>query len=272
VVRHNHVLRSAFAYVAAFVCHALVFVLVSSLAHSRQIPVDLVKENQRFTRFLWLNVPGPGGGGGGGGNRQPLPARPLQRRGRDQASVPSATASTPTLQPVPIPELDVADRVTIAAKPLGSTLSDLPGTLESFEVPSTASRGPGSGDGAGRGRGPGAGSGDGSGAGDGEETGFGGGVYRPGNGVTTPIPIRIERPRYTADAMRARVQGVVIVECVVRPSGMCTDIQVVRSLDPHFGLDDEAGKAAALWRFTPGTRAGRPVPVVVRIQLEFTIR
>ncbi len=234
--------------------------------------VDAVVETRPFTRFFWPTMPGPGGGGGGGGNRQPQPSRPLQRRGSDQANVPSATAATPTSPPSAAREPDVADRVTIAAKPLGSTLSDLPGTLESFEVPSSPSRGPGSGDGAGRGRGPGAGSGDGSGAGDGEETGFGGGVYRPGDGVTTPIPIRIERPRYTADAMRARVQGVVIVECVVRPSGMCTDIQVVRSLDPHFGLDDEARKAAALWRFTPGTREGKPVPVVVRIQLEFTVR
>jgi len=37
-------------------------------------------------------------------------------------------------------------------------------------------------------------------------------------------------------------------------------------------LDEEAKRAAALWRFKPGTRRGDAVPVVVRLELEFTIR
>jgi protein TonB len=57
-----------------------------------------------------------------------------------------------------------------------------------------------------------------------------------------------------------------------RRNGRCADIRVVRSLDRPFGLDDEAIRAAALWRFKPGTRFGQPVPVIVRIELEFTLR
>ncbi|HMZ30326.1 MAG TPA: biotin--[acetyl-CoA-carboxylase] ligase [Thauera aminoaromatica] len=63
------------------------------------------------------------------------------------------------------------------------------------------------------------------------------------------------KPVYTSDAMRAKVQGKVLLQCVVRPDGSATDIQILRSLDPVFGLDQEAIKAARQWRFAPGTPA-----------------
>jgi outer membrane biosynthesis protein TonB len=49
-------------------------------------------------------------------------------------------------------------------------------------------------------------------------------------------------------------------------------VKVVRSLDPIFGLDQEAIKAARNWRFTPGMRLGEPVPVIITIELSFTLR
>ena len=108
--------------------------------------------------------------------------------------------------------------------------------------------------------------------GPGDGGGTGGGTYRPGNGVTTPVPLNEVKPQYTSDAMRAQIQGTVWVECVVQPNGVCTDVHVVRSLDPTFGLDREAVKAAQQWRFRPGTRLGQPVPVLVTIELSFTLR
>jgi protein TonB len=68
------------------------------------------------------------------------------------------------------------------------------------------------------------------------------------------------------------VQGTVLLECVVRPDGNVSDVQVVRSLDSTFGLDQEAIKAAKQWRFVPGTRQGEPVSVLVTIELTFTLR
>jgi TonB family protein len=47
---------------------------------------------------------------------------------------------------------------------------------------------------------------------------------------------------------------------------------ITRSLDPMFGLNDEAIKAAKQWRFRPGMRFGEPVPVLVTIELAFTLR
>ena len=38
------------------------------------------------------------------------------------------------------------------------------------------------------------------------------GVERPGDGVTTPILLHETKPNYTPEAMRARVQGLVVME------------------------------------------------------------
>ena len=88
----------------------------------------------------------------------------------------------------------------------------------------------------------------------------------------TPVLLREVKPQYTSDAMRAKIQGTVLVECVVNKDGTVGDVQVVRSLDSVFGLDQEAVKAAKQWRFRPGTRLGEPVPVLITIQLDFSLR
>jgi TonB family protein len=98
------------------------------------------------------------------------------------------------------------------------------------------------------------------------------GIGKPGNGVTPPVPTRIPKPKYTADAMRVLVQGAVWVECVVETTGACRDTHIVRSLDPVFGLDQEALKAANGFRFKSGTLQSEPVAVLVTIELSFTIR
>ena len=72
--------------------------------------------------------------------------------------------------------------------------------------------------------------------------------------------------------MRAKVQGTVLLECVVLPDGSVGRVDVVKSLDPTFGLDAEAVKAAKQWRLIPGTRFGEPVSVLVTIELTFTLR
>ena len=72
--------------------------------------------------------------------------------------------------------------------------------------------------------------------------------------------------------MRAKIQGMVVVECIIMPDGTVGDVQVVKSLDPTFGLDQEAIKAAKQWRFAPGKKQGQPVPVLVTIELAFNLR
>jgi TonB family protein len=97
------------------------------------------------------------------------------------------------------------------------------------------------------------------------------GIYavRPGNGVASPVPTARPKPQYTVEAMRERIEGSVEVECIVRPSGICADIEVVRSLDSRFGLDEQAVDSVRGWRFKPGTHLGQPVSVLVSIEVTF---
>src|SRR6202171_163588 len=221
-------------------------------------------------QIVWLSEPGPGGGGGGGGNQMKEPPRKAEVPGKDKLTVPVVKpASVETVaktNPNPIEQLN------IPAKSLADAADLLSGALEAPPGPPTASLGSGSGGGAGTGRGSGIGPGTGSGLGPGSGGGTGGGVYQPGNGVTLPRVQHEERPAYTSDAMRAKVQGTVLLQCVVRPDGTVGDVQVVRSLDPTFGLDQQAVAAARRWRFFPGTRLGEPVSVLVTIELTFTLR
>ena len=95
-------------------------------------------------------------------------------------------------------------------------------------------------------------------------------VYEPGNGVSAPVVVKEAKPRYTADAMRAKVEGTVTLEGIVQPDGVIDEVRVTKALDPD--LDQEAIKAFKEWRFKPGLKDGKPVPVRVTIAMSFTLR
>jgi len=223
-------------------------------------------------QIVWLNDPGPGGGGGGGGNRMIAPPRSAAARGNDTVTVPVERPVKLNARIEESPEPDPIERLNIPAKSLAAATASLPGIIEAPAAPPTLSQGSGTGRGAGTGTGTGIGSGAGSGLGPGRDGGTGGDAYRPGAGITLPRVLHDEHPQYTSDAMRAKVQGAVVVECVVLADGSVGDVRVVRSLDPTFGLDQQAVAAARKWRFTPGTRLGQPVAVLVTIELTFTLR
>ena len=75
------------------------------------------------------------------------------------------------------------------------------------------------GGGSGTGTGTGSGPGRGSGLGDGEGGGTGGGAYQIGNGVLPPELIHRTSPQYTAEAMRAKIQGVSLLSGIVGVDG-----------------------------------------------------
>lgn len=95
------------------------------------------------------------------------------------------------------------------------------------------------------------------------------GVVPPGNGVIAPRLVKDEKPKYTADALRAKISGVVLLEVVVLTDGKVGDVRVTQSLDREFGLDNQAIAAVKLWEFKPGTKDGAAVPVVVKIEMTF---
>lgn len=221
------------------------------------------------SQIVWLAEPGAGGGGGGGGNQQKEPIKKAELPGKEKITVP--VAKPPEPKPIPEVKPPEEEKLNIPAVTLSAATETSPGLIESKEDNST-SQGTGTQGGAGTGQGTGIGNGQGSGLGEGSGGGTGGGVYRPGNGVESPRLLRSVRPNYTAEAMRAKVQGVVRLEGVVLPDGSVGDLKVIRSLDPVFGLDQEAVKAARQFRFIPGTRFGEPVAVLVSFEIEFTLR
>ncbi|HSC28728.1 MAG TPA: TonB family protein [Vicinamibacterales bacterium] len=255
---------SAFSHVFGF----FLFLLILSQLPDPGPPTVPIRTNP--PDVVWLSTPGPGGGGGGGGNQAPEPPRPAELPGKDKLAVP--VVKTPELEKPepkdtpPEPELKIPAQTTR----LGEV--SLPGVLSNAPAMPTTSQGTGAGGGAGTGRGTGIGSGTGSGLGDGFGGGSGGGYYRPGNGVVSPVLIKEVKPEYTGEAMRAKIQGVVFLEAVVMQDGSVGSVRITRSLDPTFGLDEKAIQAIRQWRFRPGTRFGQTVPVLVEIEMTFTLR
>jgi protein TonB len=151
-------------------------------------------------------------------------------------------------------------------------VQELPGIIPApTPVSITDAQGPGSGGPGGQGIGSDGGPDTGPGLGPGRN-GTGGDANGIGNGVVAPRLIREIKPGYTPEAMRARIQGMVTLQAVVLPDGSVGTARIIRSLDSTFGLDQEAVRTVKLWRFAPGTRAGRAVPVLVEIELSFTLR
>ena len=97
------------------------------------------------------------------------------------------------------------------------------------------------------------------------------GAYLPGDGVTYPVVLKEVKPKYTADAMREKLQGQVEIQAVVGRDGKVERARVIQSLDKVLGLDDAALAAAKAWVYKPGTKDGQPVPVVVSLMLEFRL-
>jgi protein TonB len=97
-------------------------------------------------------------------------------------------------------------------------------------------------------------------------------VYTPGDGVSLPTVVTQAKAEYTQEAMDAHIEGTVGLETVVLSDGKIGDVKVTRSLDPTYGLDQQAVKSMKLWEFKPGQKDGKPVAVRVNVQINFTLK
>ena len=229
---------------------------------------------------------GDKGGGGGGGGKE-------EKEQPNKGDVPPAVhdqVSLPEINPPQIPK-EVEDPV-VDLPEQSMTIStiqapiDFPAKLNTnfgdFLAPSpTGAGGQGRGGGIGNGSGTGVGSGSGPGFGPGSGGGFGGGngggvgngegPYIMGSGgLTDPVILDDPLPHYTDDAIRAKIQGVVLLQAVVRRNGRVTDVRVIRGLG--YGLDAEAIRCVMNdWKFRPGTANGRAVDVLATIEITFNL-
>lgn len=87
------------------------------------------------------------------------------------------------------------------------------------------------------------------------------------NGYTYPKCVSCPQAAYTAEAVKNRVQGTVILTDVVGPDGKADDIVVRKPL--RDGLSEKAIEAVKSWKFDPALGPdGRPA--VVRQVIEVT--
>jgi protein TonB len=91
-----------------------------------------------------------------------------------------------------------------------------------------------------------------------------------GAGIEAPVRLGGEPPRYTELARRVRAEGTVIVEAVIDRDGRVVEARALKGLP--YGLTESALAAVASWRFTPASRAGRPLAVRYRLTVVFGIR
>jgi TonB family protein len=90
-------------------------------------------------------------------------------------------------------------------------------------------------------------------------------------GVRAPVARSRVSPKYTREALQNRLEGEVVVEAVVDPSGEVSRVRIKQSLDTVYGLDEAALNAALRWQFEPGAGQRGPVPVLVQLNLEFRV-
>jgi protein TonB len=256
--------RAGGAMGTAIAAHAIVLLIASGLARmhppAAESPHAAVSS---IAPFIFTELAGDGGGRSGGGNRSIDPAALLRTRGTEARAVPAASPQTLATPETIVPERDAVPALPVA--PTDAGVLPQVGALDGVPGPPTDARGPGE-SGVGTRPGPDRGLGQRRGDGIGDET------YGVGNGVIGPELIHQTRPQYSAEAMRAKLQGVAVLSGVVGVDGTLHDIRIVRSLDATFGLDQEAITCVKQWRFRPGTRQGKPVAVYVAIEVAFSLR
>jgi len=94
--------------------------------------------------------------------------------------------------------------------------------------------------------------------------------FKVGDGVTAPRLIHSQDPEYSEEALKAKYEGTCALSLIVGPDGWPRAVKVARALGK--GLDEKAIKAVRQWRFAPATRNGKPVAVMIAVEVQFRLR
>jgi len=91
---------------------------------------------------------------------------------------------------------------------------------------------------------------------------------RVGGAIPAPTKIKDVKPAYPPEAQQDRVQGVVMIDATIDPSGHVSNAIVRRSIPQ---LDAAAVAAVRQWEFTPTVVNGRAIPVVMTVTVSFNM-
>jgi len=91
---------------------------------------------------------------------------------------------------------------------------------------------------------------------------------RVGGNVREPKVVNIVEPRYPREAMKAHIEGVVVLEAVVTETGSVEKVKVISG--PSL-LIPAAVDAVYKWRYEPTVLNGQPVPVILTARINFAL-
>jgi TonB family protein len=96
-----------------------------------------------------------------------------------------------------------------------------------------------------------------------------GGIPRSGvGGVGVPQCIYCPAPRYSGEARKAKLEGTVVLQVVIKTDGRAANVMIVK--DPGNGLGMQAVEGVRKWKFKPASGPdGRAVAVICPIEVTF---
>lgn len=91
-------------------------------------------------------------------------------------------------------------------------------------------------------------------------------------GISIEPAVVVEKvdPPYPEVAVRAQVEGSVVLDIGIDETGRVTDVQVTRGLP--FGLSEAAADAVRKWKYRPARGPGGPIPSRKTVRILFTLR
>src|SRR5260221_2417121 len=93
------------------------------------------------------------------------------------------------------------------------------------------------------------------------------GTYKVGGDVSAPMIVWKVEPKYTKEALKAKVETTVLTTLVVREDGSPSKIRIARG--SGFGLDEKAIEAIEAWHFKPSMKGDLPVPMFATVEVNF---
>jgi TonB family protein len=97
---------------------------------------------------------------------------------------------------------------------------------------------------------------------------YDGPVIKIGSGVSPPRAISSPSLSQSSPSFtKVKFEGTSVLQLVVGPDGRPYNIKVIRPLG--MGLDQKAVEAVSQWKFQPATKDGKPVAVLINVEVQF---
>jgi protein TonB len=93
-------------------------------------------------------------------------------------------------------------------------------------------------------------------------------ALRVGGSIQEPRKLSNVNPVYPPDAIQARVQGVVILECTISATAKVAQVKPLRGIPL---LTEAAIEAVKQWEYAPTMLNGVAVPVIMTVTVKFKL-